>query len=259
MATTVNFFDFNTAQTIEDFWDFVGQDSASTGLKNNGGYWNNINNGSTASRNTGPDAGQNNDGYIYVETSSPCNGNAVFTMTSKAPINAAGTTFTIDYWYCCNTDAPVTCDVQFWDGFQWNTEDTITPLQADLGVTWYNRTVTVDTYTNADCLIRFQVSLPNTGTTYQKDFALDTITLTTVTEDDPVVNELASLGISTKWSPTFKKLFRAVGMSSAQVKTTLQSVLANINTYDFTKYKRGIVIKEDGNIVHVITEKDKGN
>lgn len=256
MADTL--FDFDTAQTITDFWVF-DQTQPNTFNNGNGAVWKQTT-GSTPSRNTGPSAGQNNDGYVYIETSSPHNNGDEYTMTTVTPINFAANAVDMTYWYNMYTDQPCQILVEGWDGTQWVAVDDYTPLSADLGDAWYQRSVTFSNFTNTDGLIRFRIVTANNGTSYQKDVALDTITLSINSkESDVLAIELVTVQGATRVKLGKRNKYTFPGKSAVQIQAIITSILAGIANYDFAKeYKHGIVIQESQNIIHVITKGDKG-
>lgn len=258
MASTVYTSDFDTANIIEDFWAFDNT-QANNFNNGNGAVWKQTR-GTTPSNSTGPSDGQNADGYVYIETSSPHNGGDWYTMTTVSAIDFTANTVDIDYWYNMNTGVPHQILVEGWDGSAWVAVDDITPATADLGNVWVNRSATFDSFINSDGLIRFKIVTSTSGTSWQSDVALDTITITvTPKESDSLALELITISGATRVKLGKRNKFKFPGKSSAEIRAIVQSIISGTGTYDFAnEYKHGIIVQESQNIIHVITKKDRG-
>ena len=242
---------FYSKDTSLECWDFEGP--RGTGLKDKGGYWN-WSKAGTPTKKTGPLEGHTH-GYVYCETGSPTTTGSVFTMTSLDTFDASASEINVSYWYNCNTDTPVKLEVLGWDGFQWNLEDLIQPEQHELGDDWQQRKFKIENY-NKSCKVRFKITILKGGKSYRKDFALDSITISTSdTDADNITSYLKNKGINKR--KKFDKVFRANHKSKEEVSTVLEDFKDNINTFDFTKYPKGIVIEESEHIVHHFKEEDK--
>ncbi len=158
----------------------------------------------TTSQNVGPSsgAGGNPDGYIYIETSSPTAFNDVFHLEKEAVAND-GTSITYD---ASNQDITVSfktnqrgndndtlCELQTNEnGAGWVTRATFGgPSDPDKVLTsgaqiWSARVVDLTgLISDASTRIRWQLTLPASGTTWHNDYALDEILIEGVDQGAP--------------------------------------------------------------------------
>lgn len=251
MASEI-FCPFYSKSTSLECWDFKGPKG--TGLQNKGGMWN-FASGKTPSNGTGPSKGHTH-GYVYCETNSPTKAGDVFTMTTTTDIDASESEVRTSYWYNCNTDTPVLLEIFGWDGYKWNLEDTVLPELHELGDEWFQRTFLIENYENTDCKIKFKITILEGGKPYKKDFAIDTVVISTSNADvDNIVQFFEPKQISK--TKKFERGFNAKHKAKAEFDIILDEFKENINSFDFSKYPNGIIIIENENTVHHFKEEDK--
>ncbi len=190
MAFTYGTYTWDTMGSAdESAWLFNGTQGSHTPMtasNSNGGNfcWNDT---STPSSSTGPTTGQggNPDGYLYCETSSPCALNDIFTMELNSNLDASANAITIElYTDQTGSGNNMTLDVQTNENAAgWVTRASYggsgDPAK-DAGWTYRSIDLT-GVVSHSITRIRFLFTMPSSGTTYQNDYAIDTVTITGVT------------------------------------------------------------------------------
>ena len=174
----------------EDAWIFVTNASGGTsGLnpENTAASWSHEVDGTNSNGDSvGPLGGQggNPDGYVYTEASSAAAGDT-FTMTLNKNLNAAVYDWEVSfYWNQRGDDNLATVQLQTnEDGAGWVTRGTFAESGPDVAFggtsRWNLETVDLSSVISDPLTeVRFLVTLGSTGTIFQNDFGLDTITLT---------------------------------------------------------------------------------
>ncbi len=170
--------------TDEDAWTFDSPQG--TGLQAAGGsngYWVHDTD-DTPSTNVGPTSGQGGDpdGYVYTEASAPGALNDQFTMTHDTVIDASETDWNVSfYWNQRGDENLATVEVQTNEsGGGWVTRGTYGTGGPDVPTSgtqqWNEETLSLGGIVSDESTqIRFLVTFPSTGTSWNNDFGLDTI------------------------------------------------------------------------------------
>ncbi|PID99057.1 hypothetical protein CSA80_02990 [Candidatus Saccharibacteria bacterium] len=144
----------------------------------------------TPSSGVGPTSGQGGspDGYVYTEASNPTAFNDVFTMTHDATIDAATSSWQVDfYWNQRGNANTAIVNVQTNEaGAGWVTRGTYGSGGPDVpsngAQKWNFESLNLTgVISDASTQIRFEVVMPASGTMWNNDFGLDTITLVNLT------------------------------------------------------------------------------
>ncbi|MCA1806750.1 MAG: hypothetical protein LC687_02640, partial [Actinobacteria bacterium] len=181
-STTYTFDADNDAD--ESAWTFVS-DNGDNGLNPSGTTraWSHET-GDTPSGGVGPTSGQGGDpdGYVYTEASAPTAGNDTFTMTRNTTIDASAYDWTVEfYWNQRGDDNTAVLELQTNEnGAGWVTRGTYGGGDQPSGAAqvWNFESEDLSSViSDASTEIRFLVTLPAGGTTWNNDFGLDTITV----------------------------------------------------------------------------------
>ena len=170
----------------EAAWTFVS-DNGTNGLNpaNTARAWSHDTD-DTTSANVGPTSGQGGspDGYVYTEASSPAAGGDTFHMTLNQTLNASTHDWDISfYWNQRGDENLATVAVQTNEaGGGWVTRGTYAengPNVATSGAQVWNleNLNLTSAISNASTEIRLLVTFPATGTTWNNDFGIDTISV----------------------------------------------------------------------------------
>jgi 6-phosphogluconolactonase (cycloisomerase 2 family) len=169
----------------ESAWTFVSDNGTDGLLSNSGRSWSHDTN-DTPSTNIGPTSGQGGspDGYVYTEATGASSGDT-FHMTHNTVLDAAAKDWTLDfYWNQRGNDNLATVTVQTNEnGGGWVTRQTYAtggPDVASAGTqVWNQETLDLSALIgDSSTQLRLFVTLGSTGSIWNNDFGLDTITLT---------------------------------------------------------------------------------
>ena len=179
----------------ESAWTFDAQ-NGTDGLNSagtNGGAWVHDTN-DTPSSNVGPTSGQGGspDGYVYTEASNANAFNDEFYMIWNTNLDASANSYDIEfYWNQRGNENFATVDVQTNEnGAGWVTQATYGENGPDVasGGTQQWNLETLDLaglISDPSTELRFRVVMPSSGTIWNNDFGLDTITITETELADP--------------------------------------------------------------------------
>jgi len=245
MATTIinNFTTYNDSSGVFAYTGPAGSDLKDSAK---GGYWCWDNN-STSSNGTGPNSGYN-EGYIYTESSSPTNGNDVFTAITSDTYDLSISKLDLSFYYNAHCETAPKVTISVWNGSRWNIEDAFRP--DDLTDTWHFYSLEISTYNNTDAKIKIDVKMPTSGATYRHDFAIDVFTVSLTASDDPIVLYYKDYSILKYKSDGI--VFDGTAKTTSELETIINNFLVNTSNYLFTNYPDGYLIYGPNNIAYYI-------